>query len=74
MATDYVKDCCAAHTDLNILYSIIAILEGGCVSSKMDITKSKIIKLCKSEAQNRLREYDYMRFKLSSQTTEQTGE
>jgi hypothetical protein len=47
-----------ARCDLNTLYSVIAILEGGTISSAHKTDVDWIIKRCKSAAGKSLRRYD----------------
>ncbi len=47
-----------ARCDLNILYGVIAILEGGTVSSSVNRDAERIIAICKSASQKALHRYD----------------
>lgn len=58
MEIDHVKEAAIARCDLNILYGVIAILEGGTISSAHHADVSAIIKRCKSGAQKALVRYD----------------
>ena len=55
---DYVKAAARAHTDLNIFYGIIALLEGGLISSAGDRAAQRIIEICKRQGAKSLALYD----------------
>lgn len=52
------KDACRAHTDLNVFYSIIAILEGGTIGADSFRDGERIITICKSASAKCLKRYD----------------
>jgi len=54
----HAKRAAIARSDLNILYGVIALLEGGTISANREATVSKIIKLCKAESARCLVDYD----------------
>ena len=56
--TRHAERAAIARCDLNALYAVIAILEGGTISSAHYADVSAIIKRCKSGAQKALRRYD----------------
>ncbi len=56
--SDRAKEAASAHCDLNILYAVIAILEGGTISAHCNRDAEAIIKRCQSGAQKALRRYD----------------
>lgn len=58
MAKDHVEEAAIARCDLNAFYSVIAILEGGVVSSDHIADCDAIIRRCKSASQRALRRYD----------------
>ena len=51
-------DAAIARCDLNILYGVIAILEGGTVSSNVNRDAERIINICRTASQKALRRYD----------------
>ncbi len=56
-----LREAANAHTRLNTFYSLIAILEGGCLpgcSESASKTANQIIRLCKQEGGRQLRLYD----------------
>lgn len=55
----WAQDAAVARCDLNVLYAVIAILEGGTVSAKVNATAERIIKACKSESAKCLTRYDH---------------
>lgn len=55
---DHAKAACRAHTDLNIFYGIIALLEGGLIHQESYGAADRIIAICKSESQKCLVRYD----------------
>ena len=55
---EHVKDAAEARSDLNILYGVIAILEGGTMSADCQANVQRIIGTCQREAQRCLRRYD----------------
>jgi hypothetical protein len=52
------KAAARAHTDLNIFYGIIQLLEGGLISSSSYPCADRIISICKKEGAKCLRRYD----------------
>ena len=52
------EDASRARCDLNILYGVIAILEGGTISSDCNRDAERIIAICKSASQKALGRYD----------------
>jgi hypothetical protein len=50
-----------AHTDLVVFESIIAILEGGTVSARVQPYDFKVIALCKKAQQQSLKQFDRAR-------------
>lgn len=52
------KQAAVARSDLNTLYGVIAILEGGTVSSHVSREVERIIKTCKTASQKALDRYD----------------
>lgn len=57
-AKQHAKAASVAHCDLNTLYGVIALLEGGTISVACYATVEKIIRLCKQEAQRCLHRHD----------------
>ncbi|CAM5420888.1 hypothetical protein ATER59S_02393 [Aquamicrobium terrae] len=60
-AREMIRVAANAHTRLNTFYSLIAILEGGCLpngSETASETAGKIIRLCKAESGRQLQIYD----------------
>lgn len=55
---DSAKSAARAHTDLNIFHGIIALLEGGLVSSDSYPAADRIIEMCKREGARCLVRYD----------------
>ena len=55
---DLVRDASQAHCDLNILYGVIALLEGGTMSAKTYKSVQRIISICKIESGRCLTRYD----------------
>lgn len=55
---DHAKEAARAHTDLNIFYAVITLLESGLTSSAAKADERAIIKRCKSAAQKCLNRYD----------------
>ncbi len=47
-----------AVSDLNVFYIVISVLENGHLHAASDKTAWRIIKICRSEAEKRLRDYD----------------
>lgn len=66
-ARDHAKEAGRAHCDLNILYAVIAILEGGTISGACQTTTSSIIRSCKKESAKCLRRYDTAMAKVAPQ-------
>lgn len=56
---DWAVDAAVARSDLNTLYGIIAILEGGTISARCHTTQQRIIRACKAESAKCLTRYDY---------------
>lgn len=54
----HIEDAAAARSDLNIFYGVIAILEGGTLSSDSDRDAQRIIEICKSASQKALGRMD----------------
>lgn len=57
-ATEHAKRMAVARTDLNTLYSVIAVLEGGTISTRHQGDVTRIIRICRSGAQKALERYD----------------
>lgn len=57
-AQDHAEEAAKARCDLNIFYAVIAILEGGTLSSDTHADASAIIQRCKTASQKALRRYD----------------
>lgn len=55
---DWAREASVARCDLNTLYGVIAILEGGTISAECHRTTHRIIAACKAESANCLRRYD----------------
>ena len=58
---DHINEAAVAHTDLNALGAVIAILEGGIVSNSTTgpyNTTKKIIRMCKKEIHRQLIRYE----------------
>lgn len=57
---DHVRIAARAHSDLNIFYAVIAIMEGGCVygSPGSQQAADQIIQICKCVVQRNLRTHD----------------
>lgn len=55
---DMIREASLAHCDLNILYGVIALLEGGTISSDRHVAVQRIIKICKTESARCLVRYD----------------
>lgn len=53
-----IKEAAKAHSDLNIFYGVVALLEGGTVSADAQPDDFKIIALAKRAAQRCLVRYD----------------
>ena len=58
------EEAARAHSDLNTLYGVIAILEGGTVSAHCYGATSRIIRACKTESAKCLTRYDRALAKL----------
>jgi hypothetical protein len=54
----HVRDAAEALSDLNTFYVVISIMEGGHLHSPSYAGAERIIKICQSESEKRLREYD----------------
>lgn len=48
-----------AHSDINLLYGVIALLEGGTISTESDSAAQRIMKICQMQSAKRLRDYDH---------------
>lgn len=48
---DLIKEAADARSDLNIFYAVISLMESSLVSSDCFPTESRIISICKTEAQ-----------------------
>lgn len=46
-----IREASQAHCDLNILYGVMALLEGGTMSGHTHRATSRINKICRDEAQ-----------------------
>jgi len=55
---EHIEEAATARSDLNTLYGVIALLEGGTVSHHHDTNVSRIIHICKSDAARALARYD----------------
>lgn len=55
---EYSRAAARAHTDLNIFHGIIALLEGGLISSDSYPCADRIIAICKREGAKCLVRYD----------------
>ncbi|MET0375980.1 MAG: hypothetical protein ABW128_17200 [Rhizorhabdus sp.] len=55
---DWAKEAAVARSDLNTLYGVIAILEGGTVSAACYGATQRIIRTCKTESGKCLTRYD----------------
>lgn len=55
---EIAKEAAQAHTDLNIFYGVIALLEGGTVSSDAQPHDFRIIRICQQAGQKCLARYD----------------
>lgn len=56
--SDHAEAAAVAHSDLNTLYGVIALLEGGTISAECYSEVEKIIALCRAGSQKALRRYD----------------
>lgn len=56
---DWAAEAAVARSDLNTLYGVIAILEGGTVSANCFATTQRIIRACKTESGKCLTRYDH---------------
>jgi hypothetical protein len=54
----FINEAAKAHTDLNVFAGIVALLEGGLVSSECQTTEFRIIEICKREQAKCLARYD----------------
>lgn len=52
-----IEEAAKHMSDLNILYGVVALLEGGTIT-RSDRTAQRIIQICRDEGQRRLRDYD----------------
>ena len=64
-SAEHAKAAARAHTDLNIFHGIIALLEGGLISSDSYPCADRIIAICKSEGAKCLARYDRALEKLA---------
>ncbi len=64
---ELIYEASAALSDLNTFYVVISILEGGHVHSNSDRAAQRIITICHSESQKRLKNYDRAVEKLLKQ-------
>lgn len=55
--SQHVEEAAKHMSDLNILYGVAALLEGGTIT-RSDRMAQRIIQMCKDEGQRRLRDYD----------------
>lgn len=55
---DHARDAAIARCDLNTLYGVIALLEGGTISSDCERAVQRIIRTCKTESARCLTRYD----------------
>jgi hypothetical protein len=63
-----VREAAQAHTDLNTLYGVIALLEGGTISAARAAAVERITRICKSEAQRCLNDYDRLTARIVAAT------
>lgn len=56
---EWAKEAAVARSDLNTLYGVIGILEGGTVSAKCHAGAERIIRICKTESAKCLTRYDH---------------
>ena len=55
---DRVKEAAVAHTDLNIFYGVIALMEGGLLGSESYADAERIISICRRAGAKCLHRYD----------------
>ena len=55
---DHAREMAVAKSDLNALYAVIAVLEGGTVSRHVQGEAGRIIRACKTGAGRALERYD----------------
>lgn len=55
---EHAKCMAVARSDLNTLYAVIAVLEGGTISADHQGDVSRIIRICQNGAQKALERYD----------------
>lgn len=55
----WAQEAAVARCDLNTLYGVMALLEGGTVSAKVHGATQRIIKACKAESAKCLARYDH---------------
>jgi len=55
---DHITEAAVARCDLNVLYGVVALLEGGTMSSECQVAIQRIIATCQREGQKCLRRYD----------------
>ena len=58
MTDDPVKAAAEAMADLNTFAIVVSILEGGHIRAPSNDAAARIIKICKTEQQKRLLDYD----------------
>jgi hypothetical protein len=58
MERDYVKESARALSDLNMYHAVIALLESSLIDSLRQKTDQAIIRLCRIESSQCLRDYD----------------
>ena len=54
----HIEDAATAHSDLNVFYAVIALMEASLISSKHHAAEGRIVKICKDEGARCLRDYD----------------
>ncbi len=64
-----VVEASKAHCDLNILYGVIALLEGGTMTANCQTSVQRIITICQNEGQRCLRRYDKARERVAALKT-----
>jgi hypothetical protein len=55
---ELLKQATEAHTDLNVFYGVISLMEGGLLGPDSYEDAERIIAICKSTSQKCLRRYD----------------
>ncbi len=56
---EWAKEAAVARSDLNTLYGVIAVLEGGTMSADCYVAVNRIIRTCKTESAKCLTRYDH---------------